>query len=881
LAEALVEADSSGLQPKRASDAAMAATLFRHRPAAMAVIVFAIGISLGAGTFLSGVQWGVLTFLGLCSSLFFCVILSRLPFHWVPVFKPLKKSSRSKKILFREYAASLSVLLTFLAAGGLRAHLVARILPENDLVTLTQTEPQLVRVRGIIASPVEIRESKFGPRIPSWLEVDRSTCTFDCEAVHQPDGWIAVGGRARMDVSGHLVHVRVGDRVEVFGQMTRPSPPVNPGGFNFADYLKRHGISVIMRVEHPVAITRIETVTTWRWTLARWRDACRTACRQLLFEQLKPEECGLATSLLIGDRTLLSDDLQDQFIQTGTMHLLAISGLHVASVIGIALLFCRMGRLSARTTFAVLLALLLVFVFVTDLGPPVLRAAILALVALLGMILVSQYDTMNALAVSALLLLLRNPLDLFDIGAQLSFLAVGAILWANRWSPPVFSRDDSMTALLDQLSPWRRRLKTIRRYFWNVFAMTAAVNLATLPMTIGTFHLVAPVGLLLNLVLIPYLGVVLGLGYLLLIGGLLLPATASVLAIPFHWSLSLLQQSVAWGQHLPGGHLFVPAIPLWWLSLFYVLLLLAWPLVASPRLTQKSFVALLGWCVVGLLLPFLPASRGVLRCTFLSVGHGLATLIEFPSGETLLYDSGTIGDGTRATQAISNLLWHRGISHVDAAIVSHADHDHFSGLFGLLDRMPVGQLFINRQFLDFRQRGVEDLCELAVARGTRVKIIQADDRLAFPHSEKSPAEVRVVYPPSVLSSRSDNAASLVLQINYAGRSILLTGDLEKEGLRDVLALPGAPTDILLSPHHGGKVMNVLDLYDWALPQYAVVSSNQRDLPALAEIPASCTLLNTAISGAITFEIHPDGRLDVHQYHSAAKNRDGRKTQEAG
>jgi len=841
--------------------AARLAVSRQHRPAVMAMLAFATGICLNRWSSWPLAFWLLLEAGALVVAVYWCLRVSR---------GCSGQFSIRKDILNRR--ASLSVLLLVVATGGLRQQVAGNWPSGPGLAVFGSVQPELVRIQGILATPVELLESKFGPRIPSWMEMDRSTCTFLCEAVEQGDCWLPIRGRARLDVSGHLVHVRVGDRVEVLGQLSQPRSPANPGSMDFADFLHRQGISSLLRVEHPAAVRKLETLTAWKWKLARWRESVRSQCLQLLFRVLDREQCGLASSLLIGDRTMLTEELQDQFAQTGTMHLLAISGLHVGILIGMILMLCRFFRCSSRETAVILLAILAAYVFITDLRPPVLRAGILATVAVLGIALGNQVDRLNALAVSAVLLLIAHPSDLFDLGAQLSFLAVGAILWAMNWNRlPVDREEPTLKSLLRELSPWRRRLKPIKRMLRDVYATTVAVNLVTLPITMATFHLVAPVGILLNLVLIPYISVVLGLGYLLLFGALLLPATAGILAVPFGWSLSVLQESIRWGQAASWGHLFVPDIPGWWLAGFYLLIPPTWQLIGTRETARKSFLTLLSWCVLGLLLPFFPASQRSLRCTFLSVGHGLAALMEFPDGKTLLYDAGTIGDGERAERAVLQLLWSRGTSRLDAAIVSHADHDHFSGLFGLIEKIPVGQLFVSRQFLDLQQRGVSDLCELAVRNGIRIQLLQAGDDLKILSSAEPAPRFRILSPAAEDSFRSDNAASLVLLLEYAGRRLLLTGDLERDGLSALLATPPLPVDVLLSPHHGGKVANVLGLYDWTTPRYAVVSSSDRVLPHLAGIPPSCTLFNTAISGAVTVEISRRGILTIHEH-----NRDSRQ-----
>ncbi|WP_437227975.1 DNA internalization-related competence protein ComEC/Rec2 [Planctomicrobium sp. SH661] len=823
-----------------------------HRPAVAAVVAFGVGICLDRLFPLSLWIWISLTLLSLLIAIRACRRAT----------KDRPESSARGRL------ASCCVLLLFIFTGATRQHLAWNMRSADDISTWCSSVPEAARVRGIISIPIEMTESKFGPRIPSWMEVDRSTTLLTCEAIEDGEKWVPVSGLTRMTVSGHLVHVRVGDRVEVLGQLSQPRPPSHPGGFDFPDFLRRQGIGSTLRVEHPVAVRKLGAAAGPGWTLARWRESIRNQCNQIFFSQLDPEQFGLASSLLIGDRTMLTDELQDQFAQTGTMHLLAISGLHVGILIGLILSLCRFANLSSRESAATLMVMILLYVFITDLRPPVLRAGLLALIAVVGTLRGDRIDRMNALAASALVLLLWNPADLFDIGAQLSFLAVGAILWSLGWMKQPEPREVKLSDLLNEQSRLQQWIRRIRKYVLETYKMTAAVTLATLPITMATFHLVAPVGILLNILLIPYIAVVLALGYLLMFGGLILPVSAPWLAIPFSWSLSLLQWSVEWGQKVPWGHHYIPALPAWWLIPFYILLGLAWPLLGTDRTARWGFKAVLCWCVLGLLVPFVPRQRDSLRCTFLSVGHGLASLIEFPGGETILYDAGTIGDGERATRAVTETLWSRGIHHVDAVVVSHADHDHFSGLFGLLERVPVRTLFISRQFLDFQQQGVRDLCELAFRKGIKIQLLQAEDRLKLGKSDPSNTRVEVLYPPQETGSRSDNANSIVVAMEFAGRSILLTGDLEKEGLADLLKMDPRKTDVLLSPHHGGKVANVLKLYEWAEPTYAVVSSGDQLLPSLQNIPQTCTLLNTAACGTVTFEIKPNGEMDVSAFSAS-------------
>ena len=112
------------------------------------------------------------------------------------------------------------------------------------------------------------------------------------------------------------------------------------------------------------------------------------------------------------------------------------------------------------------------------------------------------------------------------------------------------------------------------------------------------------------------------------------------------------------------------------------------------------------WVIAGLSFGLSSPRQNGLRCTFLSMGHGVGVVIETPDGKTLLYDAGSIGNGNRATRTVQTALWARRRSRIDAAVISHADLDHLNGMPGILKTIPVGTLFVSQPFLDFQQKSV-------------------------------------------------------------------------------------------------------------------------------------------------------------------------------
>ena len=475
----------------------------------------------------------------------------------------------------------------------------------------------------------------------------------------------------------------------------------------------------------------------------------------------------------------------------------------------------------------------------------------------------------NSLAIAALLLLLWNPAQIFEIGPQLSFLAVAAIgaflrLMSEQAAVRHEMAENQPQDLPSESALWIRRwIGVPLRWVWETFLLTAAIWLVVAPLIAARFHVVSPVGLAANVLLMPVVVVMLWCGYVLLFCGMLLPPLAPLFGYLFEGGLSLCLTIVDAAGRIGIGHHYVPGPANWWLAGFYVLLAAA--VFACPRGRRRSWAGrvLLCWCVLGLAVAVLSPAGARLRCTFLSVGHGSAILVELPGGRTLLYDAGQLHDAERTERIVESAAWELGISRLDAVVLSHADVDHFNALPGIMDKLPVGRVYVSPSMLDTRQWAVDALCDAIVDRGVPLVPVGTDDRLLLDDE----VEVRVLAPPGHLRGGADNANSLVLEITYRDRVILLTGDLEGVGLVDLLALPPRKVDVLSAPHHGSLDANTRDLAAWCNPRWVVVSGGrQKSEDKLREIYGpQGTVLSTWTSGAVTFTIDAEGQMQVGEF----------------
>lgn len=757
--------------------------------------------------------------------------------------------------------SSLCLLAALAALGGFRHHQFWWTRQPDNVLHYAPEQSVPVRLRGTVASTIAIRKAEHSPRIPPWMQIDHSIATLRCEQIGDGSEWIPVSGDARLDVEGHLIHIEPGDRVEVVGHLSRPNGPDNPGDFDFRLWMRMRGLDVTLRAEHPITVRKIGEQRGITWQLMRQRARLRLQCEQIIAANLSQETVASGLSILLGDRSQMTVELRDQFIRSGTMHLLAISGMHVGLLLGMVWPLCRLLNLPRQSTALVLLLAALGYASLTDQQPSVLRATLLAAMALAAYVRLLPVNGINLLALCAAMLLLWHPETLFDVGAQLSFLAVAVLIKVVRSRAQARFERLRQEDLRPQRSPVIQWLLNVAEAAWELYLVSAAIWLATAPLTLWTFQMLAPAGIVVNILLVPFSSIVMALGFLLLTTGLLLPELAGYVGTGFDAALRVMLYFARAAADWPWGHVTLPAVPTWWVVGFYLILLFAWRLIRIPGLMALRWQALAVWTVLGLSLNLWPRSDGGLTVTALSVGHGSATVLQLPNGRTLAYDVGTYGDGRSAGRAMHAFLWDRRIPMLDAVIISHADADHFNGLTTLMETVPIGAIFCARTFLDFSHDAVADLCETASRRGIPIRIIQAGDRL---DTGSDAVPFTFLHPDPGFEDKEDNANSAVLLVEFAGKRMLLTGDVEGAGQMRLQQATTGPFDVVFSPHHGAKGANPASFYGWANPKHIVVSTGAADARKRLSVlnSADVEVLSTADSGAIAVRIEPDGNIRV-------------------
>jgi competence protein ComEC len=446
------------------------------------------------------------------------------------------------------------LLCWILCLGGARHHLFWSTAEPDDLSLFTSDEPQLVRLSATLVDEPEIISPTVRASRSVWARHDTSTATLACRSIVSEGRELPVSGRSALRVSGHLLHVHVGDEIEVCGWLVRPQPARNSGAFDAADFYRRQGIRCLITADHPDAVRRIGAGSSF--SISRLAARLRSESEALFNRELSSRNAPVAAALMFGGRMGMDEEIRDAFAQSGTLHVLAISGTHVAILASLLLGICRLLGLSLRATALATIAGVVAYTLLTDCRPPVIRATLLVCLFASAGLLYRRPSLANGLAIAAIVILLWNPTDLFDVGAQLSFLGVLAVAWATRAIVGIQRRRSVRSTLRRYARP--TVLASTRSVLWNFTWEAALVSLAaalfTTPLIAARFHMVSPISVVVNLVLAPLSTVLLWAGYLDTAVGLVAPGVTRISAVPFEWSLTVFLGLVERAAHVRFSH---------------------------------------------------------------------------------------------------------------------------------------------------------------------------------------------------------------------------------------------------------------------------------------------------------------------------------------
>ena len=649
-----------------------------------------------------------------------------------------------------------------------------------------------------------------------------------------------------------------GDRLRFRVRLRPPHNYGNPGAFDYAGYLAEQGITALAGTGQP----KVEPLPGFAGSKPlAWRSALRRRLLERISALWSPRDAALLSAMLLGETRLLDSATRAEFQRTGVFHVLVVSGMNVALLAFVV--FWVMRRLRAHEFVATALTMLacIGYAFLTEGDPPVTRAAIMVVIYLATRLLYRERAPLNALGTAALLILAWDPHALFEASFQLSFLAVlaiaaGALPLLARTSAPYrhalkwidsvqydqtlppkqaqFRLDLRMIAgrlgrfLGEKRATWL--LVTAARIAcltWETLLVSALMQVTlALPMA-WYFHRAMLVGLPANIVITPVVAVLVPLAGIAAALSLVSTKLALLFAVPAGWLLDVMVRVLDALATLRASEVRV-ATPATATALVAALAVAFALYMFRQRPRWAVLAGATALATAAAWIAFVPPrpqlTPRVLEITAIDVGQGDALLVVTPDGHTLLVDGGGSIRGNQefdiGEEVVSTYLWSRGITHLDAIVLTHAHGDHIGGLPSIIANFRPRALWLaNVPDLPSYQR------LLAAAAQYHVSIERHFEGDRFPFGG---VDVLVVAPPAdwQVTDKARNNDSLGMLLTYGQTSALLEGDAERKMEKEI-AGEQIQADVLKVGHHGSATSTTPELLAAVAPKHAVISVGYR------------------------------------------------------
>lgn len=702
---------------------------------------------------------------------------------------------------------------------------------------------------------------------------------------------IPVTGKIRMTVSGKGPGLSKGDRICFFGKIKSIRNFNNPGGFDYRRYMAFKTVwATAYAPAQKIKLLGRDSENRLGMTI----EDARAKISDLIDRTGTGKPQGILKALIVGERYAIDQDTREAFNRVGIGHLLAISGLHIGIVATVSFLFFRWIlshiHLFLRNAWtkkgAVVLSVfpVLIYGLLSGMSPSTQRAVIMVMVFLMAFLFEREHDSMNTLALAAMVILVVHPPSLFSISFQLSFTAVLAIIYGlSKVKNPWLSTDPGKKPAI--------RLKIESKLFYFFMASGLAI-LGTLPLVMFYFNQISLVGLMMNFIIVPLIGfVVVPLG---LLAVFLYPLTLNGALICLKIGAGVLSKAL-FVIHFFSDFSFaaiktVTPSP-FEIFCYYVLFVAILNLKRVPSKepagrdkvstlninpSNRHFIykpALIIAFLVSLAIG-VDASywlyqrfwRDDFRVTMIDVGHGNAALLELPKGYNMLIDGGGFSDNRVfdvGARIIAPFLWQKKINTIDTLVLSHANSDHLNGLIYIAEHFHVKRVWTNHETAD--TFGYKRFME--VIQNNEIQTPGYQEIAGF--HDINGVRIDIMYPPPDFIEKREkerwrtlNNNSLVLKAAFGSESFLFPGDIKSRAEYELVSTTGdkLKSTVLLAPHHGSKTSSTDLFLKKVDPEVVVISSGWKSRfgfphPSVLKRyqTMGCRILGTAHNGAISIE----------------------------
>ncbi|GEM_PF-3143905 len=732
----------------------------------------------------------------------------------------------------------------------------------KDLLELAKNDSEVIISGHVLKAPTPVNTNKDlqeGARI-----------YLGSLILHNPGADTEMTGQILVTLSSiSWQDIACGDQVRLKAKLKKIRNYKTPGTFDEERWWASQGILVKASVNTTldVAITGHSSWSRELWPTEYAIENLRSAVMKAMQKTLDKNKRGIAAGLLLGEKSWIDNETREFFAKTGTGHLIAVSGLHMA-IISFAVggllykilsrsetIMLRFDILKLATCFSMAAAMF--YAVLTGLSPSAHRAMLMIFAVGVAFLADRPKHILNAVAIAAWALLLLEPLYLFNVSFQLSFMAVLTLVLSAR-----------LQNLIVTKAPDPDFSQKIILWLAGACFTTIIATIGTAPLVLWHFQRMSLVTLPANLVLIPL--ATLAILPALVAGMALLPVWKS--GAFFLWNIAehLIKTGIdylSWLASFEGSSLWLPRpdflCALAFSSLFILFLSLSGKNKKSQILLCVTAISLTGLGILMFSGKKLFRNSGSLRFHVLDVGQGLCQVVEFPDGKNMVIDTGPVSNyGFDAGACIvAPFLRQLGYNKLDVIMLTHPEADHIGGAASIMNQFQVTEIW--RTDFSQDQNAWRNLNSIATAKGIQQVFFTGNENICI-----SDVCLRFLPLTACPYVTNRNSSSLGMIMTYFNKKILITGDMEKDREECILSAT-EDVDVMVVPHHGSATSSSEAFIAKAQPEYAVFPAgyhNRFHHPAKEVLgryeKINARILRTDVDGTISFELTCDGKLII-------------------
>lgn len=640
-----------------------------------------------------------------------------------------------------------------------------------------------------------------------------------------------------------------GDQINFVGEFLEPDSKRNYGGFDYSLYLKTQKIFGTFNVQNFKIISK-NNGNKIQKNIMNFKQYVKETLRKYL----NKDEAELGIGLVIGDRTGISKEVENDFKDSNLTHMLAVSGSHFTYII---LAVGYVNKMIKRNRLGKIIVIIVIILFMNLTGntASVARSGIMAIMMVIASLFYRRADIWTSMSVAIIFQLISNPYIIFDVGLQLSYGGVIGIVLFN----------EKLTELF--IKYFNKKETKIKQYIITAISVTLSANIIIIPIMLLNFNTLSFSFIISNLLAGPLLGVIVIFAFILLFASLLLGSLLKPLFSVLNLLISMLINIAHICANLPFSKVYMPTPNILLVIIFYVCLAVK---IYGYKKEKYINVILIIIIIFNFYFPILNLKVKDLEINFIDVGQGDSTLIRV-NNKSILIDGGGSAFESKSDVGEMTLLPYlldRGLISIDYVIVSHFDADHYKGLIYVVENLKIKNIVIStlgQESNDFNEF-------IALVRKKNINILEVNmgDILKI-----GKAKMEVLYPnKEPINDNVKNNNALVFKFIWNDFSILFTGDIEEVAEEKILSiyknnLEKLQSTVLKVAHHGSKTSSTNSFLEAVNPQIALIGvgknnkfghPNQGVIDRLNNL--NCKIYRTDEMGEISISIKNSNKISI-------------------